>query len=162
MSSTKIVIVVLILIAVVFALFVTKGALSDDPPKPKGKAEEKRAAKEYKAPDWSGTIGGLFSSMQPALDLGRDRFSAGEFEVESDEERPFRVATFRLVRGSVNIDYEDQTEEAEDLDLDDQEFTLPDDEAREPREGSIVALKRGGTLTISCNGTDPCEIEVKK
>ena len=100
--------------------------------------------------------------MRPTLDLGRDKFSATEIKVDPDAEHPFRVATFRLLQGSVHIDYEDDTDAAEDLELDDQEFDLPDFDKRNPREGSIVALKEGGTLTISCNGTDPCQVELKK
>ena len=55
--------------------------------------------------------------------------------------------------------YEDHTKNAGE-DLQEQEFDLPNFDNDDPKCGSIVVLKGGGKLTITCKGTTPCRIEL--
>lgn len=162
MSSTKIVIIVLILVAVIFAIFVATGAFSSEP---KSKSSN-QAAKDFtkNPPAWTKAIKRFIGSRQPKLTLKRGRYTSSTTEeVPPDEENPFRTATFHLISGSATINYEDRTDEAEDMELDEQKFNLPNfDNEKDIRRGSIVALKKGGTLTITCEGTSGCTIDVEK
>ena len=158
MSSTKIVIVVLILIAVVFALFVTKGALSDEQPKRGGKDEAAQFSSQDRAPRWSKTIDKLSGSMRPTLDLGDDIFPAGIYKVDPDEERPFRIAKFRPHTGSAYIVYVNATPDEGELKVQ----KIESSDFADGKKPSIVALKEGGQLTVSCTGTEPCSVRVVK
>ncbi len=155
MSTTKITIVVLILVALLFVVFVTKGALREDKPSDK------------KAPSWTKVIKGvssyrLFRSMQPKADLRTKRCSSScEEKIPADENptHKFRIATFRLDRGSASIEYTDLTEDAGRLK--DQPCPLPNFDSDDFTRCSIVVLKRGGVLKINCLPTSPCLVEVE-
>jgi hypothetical protein len=161
MSSTKIVIVVLVLIAVLFVVFVLTGALSDDQPKAGNKNDAVDFSKKGKTPGWSKAIGDLASSFKPKVELQKKIYSeSAEETIGPDEKQPFRTATFRLLKGKALIEYEDNTEDAID-ELKEQECELPNPDTDDPKRGSIVALKQGGKLSFSCRGTDPCRVEVE-
>ena len=165
MSSTKILIVVLILIALLFVFFVIFGAaVSEDP-----KAGNRNDAAEVSAPGWSKALGSLISSAKPKIDLKKKVYSESTEEtIPPDDTQTFRTATFHLIRGRASIEYEDRSEEAlaefpDDVrdELEEQECELPNSENDDPRRCSIVALKKGGKLTFSCQGSDPCRVEVE-
>ena len=157
MSSTKVLIVVLILIVFLFVFFVVYGAFSPDDPK----AGNRSDAAGFKAPGWSKALGRLISSAKPKVELKKRVYSESTEEtIAPDNKQPFRTATFHLIRGSASIEYEDQTEDAVD-ELKEQECELPNSETDDPRRCSIVALKKGGKLSFSCQGTDPCRVEVE-
>ena len=166
MSSTKVVIIVLILVGVLFVIFVARGALRDEP---KSKSDPKAAAKAQKPPGWTKSISELFSSKQPKLELKQKFYSATtEEEIKSVTTPAFRTARFHLVSGSATIEYKDVTPiQAKDLkDLQDQECPLPADFDSEHPDAdrsrcSIVALKGGGTLTFACNGKSACRVAVE-
>jgi hypothetical protein len=164
MSSTKIVIIVLILVAVIFVIFVARGAFRNDPKSDDPKLAAKNSSKKGGKPGWTKAINDFVGSRQPKLTLKQSRYTANTTEeVRADEKNPFRIAKFRLISGSATIEYEDRTEEAEKMKLDDQDFDLPNfDNEEDPRSGSIVALEKGGTLTITCKGTGGCRVDVVK
>ncbi|MDX6711850.1 MAG: hypothetical protein QOH96_2866 [Blastocatellia bacterium] len=160
MSSTKVVILVLVLLAVVYIVFVSKGALSGEKQKPVNKDDAMKFIKEGKTPPWAKSLGGFFTSRRPKLVLKYDRYTANSEEtVKPDADHPFRNATFHLMQGTAHIKYVDSTEDADDLK--DQEFDLPClDNKDDIRKSSIVALKSGGNLTITCT-SNPCRIDIE-
>lgn len=166
MSTTKVVIIVLVLVGVLFIIFVARGALRNDP-KPSG--DPKTAAKEQKPPGWTKTISGLFGSLQPKLELKQKSYSANTEElVKADDKQPFRTVKFHLVSGAAKIEYKDDTPvQSKDLkDLKDQECPLPADfDPKHPDADrsrcSIVALKKGGKLTFACQGNSSCRVDVE-
>lgn len=159
-SSTKIVIIVLILVAVIFVIFVATGTLSSGP---KNK-NSKEAAKDFtkNPPGWTKTIKGFIGSRQPKIALKQDRYTANtEEKIPPDSDNPIRTATFRLKAGSASIEYEDDTEDAGELE--EQNCPLPNfDNKDDIKVCSIVALKKGGTLTINCTGQSGCRVDVEK
>lgn len=165
MSSTKIVIIVLVLVALIFVIFVVRGAFRNDPkagdnPELAAKNSTKKGGK----PGWSKAINDLISSKQPGLTLKQSRYTSNTTEeVPPDEESPFRTAKFRLISGTARIEYRDRTEKAEKMDLDEQDFDLPNfDNEEDPKSCSIVALEKGGTFTFQCKGTSGCRVDVVK
>ena len=160
MSSTKIVIIVLVLVAVIFAIFVGVGALSSEP-KNKNSNE---TAKDFtkKPPGWTKTIKKFIGSRQPKINLKQASYTSGtEEKILPDSDNPIRTATFRLRAGSALIEYDDDTEDAGELE--EQDCPLPNfDNKDDPRVCSIVALKKGGTLKINCTGQGGCRVDVEK
>ena len=65
MSPTKVLIIVLVLIGLIFVAFIARGAFRGEfaPTSDKGTAAKMRPS------DWTKTIKGLFKSVQPALEL---------------------------------------------------------------------------------------------
>ncbi len=159
MSTTKIVIVVLILIGLLFIIFVARGALRSDPDKdPESYASEKK-------PGWAKAVRELFSSMQPKLELKQKYYTSNAEEtLRSDDKQPFRTATFHLLSGGAQINYKDLTPMESDSPLSklkDQECPLPNPKGDDSSRCSIVALKRGGKFTFACKGTGGCRVEVE-
>lgn len=161
MSSTKIVIIVLVLVAVIFAIFVATGALSNEP---KNKNSNKAVAKDFtkNPPGWTKTIKKFIGSRQPKIVLKQASYSSGTDErILPDEENPIRTATFRLRAGSALIEYDDETEDAGELE--DQDCPLPNfDNEDDIKICSIVALKKGGNLKINCTEKSACRVDVEK
>jgi hypothetical protein len=164
MSSTKIVIIVLVVIGLLFVIFVAIGAFRND---------EKA---ERNPPDWTKSIKGLFSSLQPKLQL-KEKFypsSSGKPETippdegEGFRKHPFRTATFHLKSGTAEITYTDVTPIESDGPLKDmdnpQKCKLPQDpdpDVSDTRRCSILAFKRGGTFTFRCTNNTACRVEVE-
>lgn len=160
MSSTKIVIIVLILVAVIFVIFVTRGALRNEPEKD---PDQEAAEFTEKPPGWTKAIKGFIGSRQPKIDLERSIYTANTVEkIKADSENPIRTAKFRVRPGSsASILYEDDTEDAGDLKR--QPCDLPNSKNKQDKNAcSIVALKKGGKLTINCPATGGCRVEVEK
>lgn len=166
MSTTKIAIIVLVLIGLLFVIFVARGSLRNDP---QPSSDPKTAAQEQKPPGWTKTISGLFSSMQPKLELKQKTYSAKTEEtIKPDDKQPFRTVKFHLVSGSADIRYTDDTPvQSKDLkELKDQKCPLPADfDPKHPDADRsrcvIVALKKGGRLTFACQGNSSCRVEVE-
>src|SRR6266850_8099040 len=126
MSSTKVVILVLVLIAVVYIVFVSKGALSGEKQKLVNKDEAMKFVKEKKTPAWAKSLGGFFNSRRPKLVLKRASYTANSEEtVKPDADHPFRNATFHVKLGKAHIKNVDSTENADKLKLKEQECNLP-------------------------------------
>jgi hypothetical protein len=98
--------------------------------------------------------------MRPKLVLKQKVFPSDPIEIVPDEKQTMRTGTFHLVTGSAHVLYEDHTENAGE-DLQTQEFDLPNFDNDDPRRGSIVVLKSGGKLTITCNGKETCRVELE-
>jgi hypothetical protein len=163
----KVVIIVLVLIVVVFVIFVTRGSLTKDQPK-RGKKSE---AANYKAPDWTKTIKKAFAAVGKKVKLNcppnvppdKD-FECKSLPLDNDINIPaetgssFRVVTLVLIKGRANIEYDDNSQKADDYELDEQDFPLPNPDTDEHEVGSIVILEKGGRLRISCQGGNPCQV----
>jgi len=172
MSSTKIVIIVLVLVGLLFIIFVARGALRSDP---QPSSNRQTDAKRTKPPGWTKKIEGLFSSLKPKRALEKKVYSAttsasAEDKIKPDDKQPFRTVKFHLLSGSgsARIEYSDETPVQSDKlkDLKFQKCPLPGDfDAKHPEADlsrcSIVALKRGGKLTIICTGNSACRVEVE-
>lgn len=167
----KIVIVVLILIVVIFVIFVARGSLTADQPKRGNRQEAAEFSKQKKAPGWSKTIKNLLGGLGGKLELPCEKKAAPdkniqcekmplntEIKIPAETGASFRTATFVLLAGKARIEYDDETAEAEDLELEEQDFDLPNFETEDPRIGSIVALEKGGKLEISCSGNQSCQV----
>ena len=145
MSSTKIVIIVLVLVGLLFVIFVVRGALRNE----------------------TKTIKGLFKSIQPRMDLSRDTYSANiEETVSPNDKKPFRTATFHLISGCAEISYLDFTPKSNTplKDMDNpQVYSLPQEnsDVSDKARCSILALKGGGKLTFNCRDNRPCEVKVE-
>lgn len=162
MSSTKIVIIVLVLIGLLFVIFVARGALRSEPA-PKS---DSQTAKKTEPPDWTKKIKGLFTSLKPGLTLKQKVYSSNTQEtVQPDAKQAFRTATFHRLSGSAEITYEDKTPIAPDSPLrkmdKPQRCKLPDFDQRDPDRCAILALKQGGTLTFACGQNSSCKVEVE-
>jgi len=158
MSSTKIVIIVLVLIGLLFVIFVARGALRDEP------REDPNAVAKKDKPGWTKTIKGLFTSLQPKVALKQKVFSGHtEDTIKADEKQPFRTVTFHLLSGSASIQYEDQTRpiSGELEKLKSQTCPLPNPKGDDRNRCSIVVLKGGGTLTFDCAVNTACRVEVE-
>jgi len=160
MSSTKIVIIVLVLIGLLFVIFVARGALRDEP------REDPNAVAKKDKPGWTKTIKGLFTSLQPKVALKQKVFSGHtEDTIKADEKQPFRTVTFHLLSGTASIqyDYGDRTPRIADelKDLKSQTCPLPNPKGDDSSRCSIVVLKGGGTLTFDCAVNTACRVEVE-
>jgi len=157
MSSTKVVIIVLVLIGLLFVIFVARGTLRSD-----SNSDADAVAKKEK-PGWTKTIKGLFSSLQPKIALKQKEFS-GHFEdtLKPDEKQPFRTVTFHLLSGRASIVYVDPKPVADKFKkLQSQTCPLPNPKGDDSSRCSIVVLKDGGTLTFDCELNSACRAEVE-
>lgn len=164
MSSTKIVIIVLVLIGLIFIVFVARGALRSEPT-PRSDA---KTAKKTNPPAWTKSIGELFDSLQPKALEARVFSSPTEITIPPDDKQPFRTVTFHLLSGVGEITYHDKTPLEPDSPLEEmdnpQKCRLPQDsdpDVRDRTRCSILVLKRGGTLTFACALTIACRIEIE-
>lgn len=183
------VILVLILIALLFALGIGAGFFNDDGSTPK----DERALKEV--PDFVKDLGSLLSGLGPKLeaeDLIDVKSHAITIEpgavlvtrVRASDDEDYRKATFRLIdtrdsSGRVQIRYQtscvppglDKENEVE-RDPKDQKLELA---YRVPRLeskdlcndedkacGKLTIFKCGGMLTFTCAGPSPCQVELRK
>jgi hypothetical protein len=163
MSPTKVVIIVLVLIGVIFVVFIARGAVRHEP---KPAADQSTAAKT-RAPDWTRTIKGLFKSFQPALELKQSVYTTDvEETIKPDPKHPFRTAKFHrsLASGTATITF-NATGGSPLKDMKNpQVCDLPqtEDGVEDRDRCSIVAFKLGGTLTFRCTDKIPCRVTVEK
>ena len=168
MSSTKLFIIVLVLIGLLFAIFVARGALRNEPPPPKGK-NLSTTAKKTKPPDWTKTVKGLFGSLQPKVELKQKVYSGNTEETikADDGKHAFRTVTFHRLSGQAEITYADATVLEPNSPLRDmdrpQRCPLPqeDPDVSDKERCSILALKAGGKVTFACKGNSACRVEVE-
>src|SRR6266496_6604331 len=141
MSSTKIVIIVLVLVGLLFVIFVARGALRND-----SNTDADSVAKKEK-PGWAKTIKGLFTSLQPKITLKQKEFSGHTEEtIKPDGKQPFRTVTFHLLSGRASIVYVDPKPVADKFKkLQSQTCPLPNPKGDDSSRCSIVVLKDGGT-----------------
>lgn len=163
MSPTKIVIIVLVLIALIFVAFVVRGGLRGEP-KP---ASDASTARKTRPPDWTRTIKSLFKSFQPSLELKQPVYTTDvEEPIKPDPKHPFRTAKFHrsLTSGPATISFS-ATGGSPLKDMKNpQVCDLPqtEDGVEDRDRCSIVAFKLGGTLQFRCTGNVPCRVTVEK
>jgi hypothetical protein len=162
MSATKIVIIVLVLIGVIFVVFIARGAFRGEPAP---KSDQSTAAKT-RPPDWTKTIKGLFKSFQPSLELEKSAYTTDVDEpIKPDPKHPFRTAKLRRDKNSGRATIEIIPNGGSPLkDMDPQKCDLPQtqDGVKDRDLCSIVAFKLGGTLQFRCIDTKPCRVTVEK
>ncbi|HEY8185388.1 MAG TPA: hypothetical protein VIF64_04940 [Pyrinomonadaceae bacterium] len=159
-SSTKIVIIVLVAVGVLFVIFVVRGAVRKD-----NDSDPDKVAKEGK-PGWSKTIKGLFGSLQPKIKLKQDKFS-GHFEetIPADpKKKPFRTITFIWRSGQSLIVYTDPVPQEKKFErLQRQPCPLQNPDGDDKTRCSIAVLKDGGTITFDCvPANSACSAELEK
>lgn len=156
MSSTKIVIIVLVLIGLLFVIFVARGALRSDP------QEDPDTVATKEKPGWTKTIKGLFTSLQPKIELKQKVFSGHTEDSIKPDAQPFRTITFHLLSGSASILYVDPEPISGDLKrLQSQTCPLPNPKGDDHSRCSIVVLKGGGAVTFDCVLNTACRVEVE-
>jgi len=162
MSPTKVVIIVLILIGLIFVVFIARGAFRDEKP-----ASDQSTAAKTRPPDWTKTIKGLFKSFQPSLELKQSVYTTNVDEtIKPDPKHPFRTAKFHrsLTSGPATITFKPiGGSPLKDM-KDPQVCDLPqtEDGVEDRDRCSIVAFKLGGTLEFRCTGNVPCRVTVEK
>jgi hypothetical protein len=187
MNSTKIVILVLILIAVIFTVFVARGTLSQEPSKTDNQSEARNFTNKNQAPDWSKTLQDTFAWLKPRLKIqcGEEKEatkcenlqSRSPIKISEDKKQPFRLAKFRVPNSSnfmnsVNICYraptakltcneaKEKAKEAGDINFNAQSFDLPNSDSNDRQQGTIVVIKEGGEITITCLSLNPCKVDL--
>ena len=157
-SSTKIVIIVLVAVGLLFVIFVVRGAVRTD-----SKSDPDKVAKESK-PGWSKTIKDLFSSLQPKGTLKQKQLSAHYEETIGPDKQPFRTITFHRRSGDALIGYKVPPNAVVDPKFDklkDQPCTLPNPKGDDSSRCSIVVLKDGGKVTFDCVPNTACQAEAE-
>lgn len=122
-------------------------------------------ARRYQAPAWLRTAGQLFIAHTPRIALpglppAMEPGTTLALPVAPADEG-FRAARLRLERGErLDIEYVDATPDGPPA-LRRQSASLPHQEAGDPMQTSIIAMKRGGQLMLRCSGKQLCVVSVK-
>jgi hypothetical protein len=167
--STKILIIGVIAIACLFVGVMVWGVA-------KHRNEPDPDPKKIELPDWvrSG-LAGLFASRGPKVELGQKKFVLNPgtklaIVVPSVPEKgpQFRTGKFRLTAGKqATIIYTDSTPDKPKGLSDTQTVVFPADDSEparkknDPNEGSITAMRAGGSLTIQCGPSVQCVLELE-
>jgi hypothetical protein len=187
--NTKVVIVVLILLAVLFVAGVGMGVHFNG--QGQSTCDENTAADKCAdncktqscLPGWTDSLGGIFGSLRPKLNLSdlneRDRQTLSSViqppataslqvpEAPSSFFKPsMRTATLRLVKGvRAKIVFNASSPESVEKELRQQTLDLPRDKSSKDnddlRQGSLAITKQGGVLSITCENNVPCQLELK-
>jgi hypothetical protein len=160
--------IVLIFLAVLFAVGIGWGVRND------GKQENEMTAEEFsEQPNpfpWTERFGQWLGPFTPKLKLVQSRYvvSAGSslagIEVPQDLENSFRTGTFYLRSGLRAVVVYRANVETDGALKNPQELELPRkkrDENDDPRRGTLAIVKAGGILEIRCFGTVPCTVEIE-
>lgn len=148
----KVAIVVLILVAALFAVALGLGFRKEP-----RRSEEKEKAKKGEAPGWAQSMDGPAKSRMPGVKLNKERIEVtgeSKFVIEKADV-PFRL--LRLAHesgGNVAVEFraKEPPPKTGDEEMDPQEFTLSHirrDSAKEYVETAVVIFKSGGTLKLS-------------
>ncbi|MGK7874067.1 MAG: hypothetical protein AB4426_12365 [Xenococcaceae cyanobacterium] len=158
MSSTKIIVVILMIFALLFFGSFGLGILKSQDMS----AEE--FAKTGQFPHWVENIGDLLAPVAPKVELKPStlQLNPGQSKVITipKSDCAFRVVTLKLNIGAIlETRYLDMTPDAGNLDFDKQILDLPHQKrGKNHYRGSVVVLKAGGTLQLSCKGIDSCQV----
>jgi hypothetical protein len=187
MTTTRVALIVLVLLAVLFVVGVGMGAHFNGKGKSicdensKGDDCASNCQKAGCIPQWTGNLSETFASLRPRLaitDLSdSDRHALlGRIlpsrpiaiavpAAESSMFKPStRTATFQLTTGiGVVILFSAAAPEEVEDELRKQKLELPRDadNAEDRQQGSLAITKKGGSLLITCVGLTPCELELK-
>ena len=182
MNSNKLPLIVLILIAAIFAAFVIWGSLKPDHSPRSNRNETNNFTKDKAFTAWKTWFDNSLAWLRPKAKLpcgpsGEPSEKCENLQLKSsflvlpDNTQSFRTANFKLVNGSANICYRTNENapscaDAKDLDknakpnLEAQSFDLPDADAENPQRGTIVVLKKGGKITVICKSI-PCQVDLE-
>jgi hypothetical protein len=175
MDSKKVVIVVLILIVVAFVILAVYGGFFAEPSKSLSADQAIDDSRTAPTPDWIGSLSSIFGGWQEAVDLpcklpstDPQRLCDGlapsltigpakEPWLPLMKRTMFRPIKLVLIDGQgAHITYFDKG--GFNNIKNPQTFDLPDPDNKSPQRGSIVAMERGGTLTIQCLNNSPCKV----
>lgn len=143
----KLLVVILVLVAALYVVSVTMGP-GDGGPMP---------------PEWLKKWGS--AEAVPKLELAKKSFalttSGAKVEIPPGD-APFRKAVFHLKSGIARLVYKvpPEAESKVEKDLREQKIDLPDPKADDPRRGTLMILKVGGTLTLTAVG-GPAAVELE-
>lgn len=171
--SSKVALVLLILLVVLFVIVLGWGARKNSSQAaPNDPNSREQFAESYDPPNWASGIGQLMAPFTPKLTLDKNTFAFGLLPVTvslPSSTDKFRRATFRVVQGcrtisqagggvtqdcsAAQINYRSQGSEGHDLRLDSQNWKA---KHNDPTRGSLMILKSGGTLTFQCTGMPSC------
>jgi hypothetical protein len=187
MTTTRVALIVLVLLAVLFVVGVGMGAHFNGQGKSicdensKGDDCADNCEKAACIPQWTGHLGETFASLRPRLEItdlsdSDRRVLLGRIQpsrpititipaAESSMFKPStRTATIQLTRGlAAVIVFSAAAPEEVERELRQQELKLPReaDKAEDRVQGSLAITKKGGSLLITCEGLTPCELELK-
>ncbi|HEY6292460.1 MAG TPA: hypothetical protein VI455_12995 [Terriglobia bacterium] len=161
----KAVFIVLIVVAVAFAIVLGLGASNNQgsPPADQG---------NYSPPSWSSAIGSLLGSFSPGFKLSPSSFQIQGGSIQQISvpaaSQSFRRATFQVTPCNrsnppaqatlASITYKSVGNEGSDLKLDNQTWAGT---KKNPCTGSLIILEHGGTLTLSCSPSQTCTITLQ-
>lgn len=157
----KLAIVVLVLVAVLFAVALGFGFRKEP-----DRAQQKKDAQEGNPPEWTQVLKRAANSQMPKIKLPKDRLEVPPdttFQIEPSKDQAFRLLHLVYESGSeVQVEFHSKEpppkmgNKGEGMD-DPQKFTLiaskkDDQENHRFHESSIVVFKSGGTLKLSPAG----------
>jgi hypothetical protein len=168
MSGQRIALIVLIVIASLFAAGIGAGVKN----RRQDQSIDEKSARNYSPPAWIDRFGELLAPLSLGLKPEEMRAPGAGFALKgativveqspvtfnlapSDEK--FRKATFLLKSGAgLKIDYE-----ASDTDAGELRRQVWPAEKDDPNRASLVILKSGGRLKMSCDLKPPCVVELQ-
>ncbi len=179
-KKKTILIVILALIVAAYVFFVVWGATSDDN-KGNNKAVPKKTpvtADNYEPSPSMSNFGGLmgdwFGRFLPksgitcaikAPEGSKITCEAlkvnGSIDIPPRKGTSFRIATLILKEGGADIEYDDSTDAADDAEMDEQDFSLPDKKDSSRKQNSLVIFEDGGSLTITCKDNKSCRVALQ-
>jgi hypothetical protein len=138
MDGKKVFLVVLALLAALFAVGVIFGAVRHDEPE-----DEQREPRTFEK-----TLGGLVGSLKPKARLSAREFAGGTSTSVGGSDQAMRMVKFRIVKPCrMTISYK-RAPALKPSDLDDQPWNPDDKEIKDKESTSFVILKEGGTITF--------------
>jgi hypothetical protein len=180
MSQNKIIIILILLLAL-FVFSVMWGSLRNDKSAGGNRSATKNFTKQPEFSDWRKWFDESVARFKPKAELpcGQndlpldkcDNLQQRSFPVSPDDAQSFRTATFKRVSGSANVCYRvnentpscadaKNRDEDEKPNFDAQSFDLPDPSSNDPQRGTIVVLKKGGKIVVTCLIL-PCRVDLE-
>ena len=151
MDGKKVFIVVLILLAVLFAVGVVLVA---------ARSEDRTTEKNHQPGGFETSMSRLFGSFKPRAKLGVPSFAAGEERPIGRSDDLMRTLKLRLGKGCrIDITYRRGPHSGEKSDLDEQFW--PKEDVKDKESTSFVILEEGGVLvSITCktSGHSGCRV----
>ena len=138
MEGKKVFLIVLVLLAALFAVGVIVGAVRRDP-----KEDEQREPSSFER-----MLGGLVGSLKPKARLSAREFAGGTSTSVGGSDQAMRMAKFRIVKPCrMTISYK-RAPALRTSELDEQPWNPDDEKIKDKESTSFVILKEGGTITF--------------
>ncbi|MGG6295134.1 hypothetical protein ACQ4M4_12140 [Leptolyngbya sp. AN02str] len=169
MSRSKLIVIGLIVIGLLFFVALGFGYGNRN----SGATTEREYAEQGQFPNWAVGMADVLAPFSPkvqletaavifksgdVLNFAPNRLPGSTFTIPPSD-RPFRVATFERQAGQFRLEYQDRTDAAERLDLQEQSLEIPTEQGRD--RASLVAMQAGGTLQIWCEGAIACQLSLR-